>query len=497
MQRIVPVVMCGGSGTRLWPLSRAASPKQFLPLLGEHSLFQQTCMRITSLAKHPMFQDALWQMERPIVVSNEEQRFLVLDQLEQIGEGSASLILEPQGRNTAPALTLAALLANQMDASAGADSILIVMPSDHLIEDSESWVASMLSCITVAQQKKIAMMGIKPASPETGYGYIEVMPDANPGVRAVSRFVEKPNLETAKAYFHSGRYFWNSGIFVMQTNVWLNALKKFRSDILLACQQAWLAHEYETVSPILGQHKFYRPNAKLFSAVPNESIDYAVMEHCPGSDIALEMVSLDAGWSDLGAWDAVRQALAQDHHGNAIVGDAVLMDSKHTLVHANHRMVAALGVSDLVIVETADAVLVSHRKEAQTMKALVAHLERAGRTEPNLHRKVVRPWGWYDSIDAGNGFQVKRILVKPGASLSLQMHEHRAEHWIVVRGQAQVTNGEKTFLLEPNQSTYIPKGQKHRLANPGTKPLEIIEVQSGSYLGEDDIVRFEDVYQRN
>jgi mannose-1-phosphate guanylyltransferase / mannose-6-phosphate isomerase len=468
--------MAGGSGTRLWPLSRAQFPKQFLVLSGTNSLFQQATQRLQALAAADI------NVAQPIVVGNDEHRFLVLEQLRELKLSRASLLLEPVGRNTAPAMTLAALQALE----SGDDPVLVVSPADQTVTDAPAFTAALQRAVRRAADDTVLILGVAPTAPETGFGYIRTAEAA--GGLAVAQFVEKPDLATAQAYVTAGNYFWNSGIFVVKASVWLAALEQFRPDILLATRQAWVKREIDA--------SFVRPGRAEFEAVPSESVDYAVMEKCPGSTVAIGMEPLNAGWSDLGAWDAVWQVAGKDAAGNASTGDVLVHDSRNTLVHAASRLVSVVGLDDVVVVETADAVLVSHRSRSQDVKMIVSKLHAEGRSEQNLHRQVNRPWGWYDSIDSGARFQVKRIMVKPGASLSLQMHHHRAEHWIVVSGTAEVTNGDKVIMLTENQSTYIPLGTTHRLANPGKVPLEIIEVQSGSYLGEDDIVRFEDTYGR-
>ena len=466
-----PVIMAGGSGTRLWPLSRSGFPKQFLVLSGNTSLFQQAVSRLQGLA------DATIDVAAPVVVGNEEHRFLVLDQLRELKSEPSAVLLEPLGRNTAPAVTLAALQA----LDSGADPVLVVTPADQTVTDGEAFTDSLRRAVQAAAEGAIAILGVTPDRPETGYGYIRA-----DGARVV-RFVEKPDLDTAQQYLAAGGYYWNAGMFVLRASVWMAALERFRPDIAAACRAAFAARSNDAA--------FVRPGKAEFAAVPAESVDYAVMEQCPGV-LDIRMEPLAAGWNDLGAWEAVWQVAPKDAGGNAGVGDALFSDCSNTLVHATSRLVAVVGLQDVVVVETPDAVLVASREKSQDVKNIVARLGREQRGEQALHRKVHRPWGWYDSIGHGPRDQVKRIMVKPGASLSLQMHHHRAEHWIVVTGTAEVTVGGKVILLSENQSTYIPLGETHRLRNPGKVPLEIIEVQSGSYLGEDDIVRFEDTYGR-
>jgi mannose-1-phosphate guanylyltransferase / mannose-6-phosphate isomerase len=473
---IQPVVMAGGSGTRLWPLSRAGFPKQFLSLGSDESLFQLAVARLVGLASEDIA------VEAPLIVGNAEHRFLALEQLREQGVEPAAVILEPVGRNTAPALTLAALAARE----SGADPVLVVSPADQTVIDGPAFTAALQRAVRGAADGAIVILGITPTSPETAYGYIRST--TGEGLQKVAQFVEKPDAATAARYLAEGGYTWNSGMFVLRASVWLKALAQFRPDILAATQAAWSGRTPDA--------RFIRPTREAFLAVPAESVDYAVMERCPGSAFDIRMVPLDAGWNDLGAWDAVWQVAQKDAAGNSGVGDVMFEDSRNTLVHATGRLVTTLGLDDVVIVETADAVLVASRERSQDVKKLVNRLDKGKRTEHSLHRKVHRPWGWYDSVDSGARFQVKRIMVNPGATLSLQMHHHRAEHWIVVQGTAEVTCGDRKMILTENQSTYIPLGETHRLANPGKLPLEIIEVQSGSYLGEDDIVRFEDTYGR-
>jgi mannose-1-phosphate guanylyltransferase/mannose-6-phosphate isomerase len=477
-----PVIIAGGSGTRLWPLSRAMYPKQFLVLQGNRSLFQQAAQRLAGLATEDIAVAA------PCVVGNEEHRFLVLDQLRELAlpqQAGATVLLEPSGRNTAPAMTIAALHASE----AGSDPVLVVTPADQTVTDEAAFTASLRQAIRVAEGGAIVILGITPDRPETGFGYIRA-DDTGGGAQKVAQFVEKPDQATAERYLAAGGYYWNSGMFVVRASVWLKALQKFRPDIAAASEAAWAVKTADA--------SFIRPGKAEFGAIPSESVDYAVMEKCPGgADFDIRMVPLAAGWSNLGAWDAVWQVSDKDAQGNAGTGDRLVRDSSNTLVHATSRLVGVVGLNDIVVVETPDAVLVADRSRSQEVKQIVGQLQLASRSEHTLHRQVHRPWGWYDSIDSGPRFQVKRIMVKPGASLSLQKHHHRAEHWIVVSGTAEVTNGDQVLTLTENQSTYIPLGTVHRLANPGKVPLEIIEVQSGSYLGEDDIVRFEDTYGRS
>ena len=498
MTTVTPVILCGGSGTRLWPLSRSGFPKQFLVLSGDdssQSLFQQAIKRINTLSNADI------DLGPTLIVTNEDHRFLALDQLRELKDVQATLLLEPSGRNTAPALTLAAFQAKE-SAAKGRDElhdpILVITPADQTVKNAGAFTKALQDCVAVVgadeSNNTIAILGITPSSPETGYGYIR----RNAGAGShheytVDKFVEKPDAKTAQAYLEDGNYLWNSGMFVLRASTWLAALQEFRPDIFGATETAWVGKTTDQS----GQTTFVRPDKAIFNTIPSESIDYAVIEKCPGSKFPVKMVELNAGWNDLGAWDAVWQVGSQDEQGNVTSGDTFLSNTRNSLIHASTRLVSAVGVENLIIVETADAVLVADKNNSQDVKNIVAKLEEQKREEKNLHRKVARPWGWYDSVDEGERFKVKRIQVKPGASLSLQMHHHRAEHWIVVKGVAEITNGDQVITLTENQSTYIPQGQTHRLANPGDTPLEIIEVQSGSYLGEDDIVRFEDTYGRS
>lgn len=477
---VTPVILCGGSGTRLWPLSRSGFPKQFLCLVGNESLFQQAATRLAAMGC-----DCI-EVSAPYIVSNEEHRFLASEQLREVGIELGAALLEPVGRNTAPALTLAALEA----VKDGADPVMVVTPADQMVANQGAFTRAMQEAIEEATRGAIVILGISPDRPETGYGYVKTQSTCLPESVAadVERFVEKPDVATAQRYLEEGGYYWNAGMFVLKASVWLKALDQFRPDIAEATRLAWAKRATDGA--------FVRPGSVEFAAIPRDSVDYAVMEHCPGSGFAIKMVPLDAGWSDLGAWDAVWNASPKDDTGNAHLGDVLSTGSCNTLVHATSRLVGLVGVKDLVVIETPDAVLIADKSCSQNVKYIVDALNVKGREELTKHRKVHRPWGWYDSIDEGSRFKVKRIQVKPKASLSLQKHHHRAEHWVVVTGTAEITNGDKTILLTENQSTYIPLGETHRLANPGTIPLEIIEVQSGSYLGEDDIVRFEDDYGR-
>ena len=483
-----PIILSGGSGTRLWPLSREHYPKQLLTFVGEHSLLQATALRVNDLA---VTQSADITMAPPLIVCNEEHRFLVAEQVRELGKGEAGIILEPLGRNTAPALTLAALALEK----AGDDPVMLVMPADHVIRDQAAFNAAVITAAGLAGAQYLVTFGIVPAGPETGYGYIrlgEAVAGAAAPAHRVAAFVEKPDLATAQSYVDAGDYLWNSGLFVMKASVWLKAMAHYRPDIVAACRRAYEGGARDS--------DFYRVDKAAFTACASDSIDYAVMEKLalePAGGLRAAVVPLAAGWSDVGAWPAIWDVGVADADGNVSKGDVLAYSTRNSLLYAEHRLVAVVGLDDMVVVETADAVMVAHKSQAQDVKKIVEHLKAGNRSERLTHRRVYRPWGSYEGIDAGERFQVKRIVVKPGAALSLQMHHHRAEHWIVVRGTAKVTRGTEAFLLTENQSTYIPIGVQHRLENPGTLPLEIIEVQSGAYLGEDDIVRFEDVYGRS
>jgi mannose-1-phosphate guanylyltransferase/mannose-6-phosphate isomerase len=475
-----PVIMCGGSGTRLWPLSRQQYPKQLLRLAGDHSMLQDTARRLDGI---PL--PGTGAVTPPILVGNEEYRFLLAEQLREIDIDHARLILEPCGRNTAPALTLAALTAVADDT----DPVLVVMPADHVIRDTPSFQAAIAMAARHAMEGSFVTFGIQPSRPETGYGYIEAGKAFDADTFRVSRFVEKPDLPTAQHYLQSGNFFWNSGIFVMRASAWLRKIAEFRPDIHAACQTAHIQSTRDT--------DFIRPDKAAFTTCPADSIDYAVMEHLQAGDThPLLVIPLDVGWSDVGAWDALWEIGRHDDEGNTLSGDTLTVGTRDSLVIAESRLVACVGLTDAIVVETPDAVLVADKHSIQQVKDLVTLLDQQFRPESQTHRKVYRPWGWYDRIDLGQRFQVKHIVLNPGASISLQMHHHRAEHWVVVSGTAKVTRGEETYLVSENESTYIPLGTVHRLENPGKVQLEIIEVQSGSYLGEDDIVRLEDRYGR-
>lgn len=469
---IIPVILSGGSGTRLWPLSRQLRPKQFLPLVSKQSLFQSTLQRLQGIP----------QLDHALVVCNEEHRFMVAEQLHSLNIPHQGILLEPVGRNTAPAIALAALY---LEAQGKANALMLVLPADHVIQDIPVFHQAIQQATQAAAAGYLATFGIVPLRAETGYGYIrqgEALDNLT--ARRVAAFVEKPDAATATRYVDSGEYLWNSGMFLFRVDSLLAELTKYHPDIVSNCRAA-LAHPSHDID-------FIRLDQAAFTACPSISIDYAVMEKTADAVV----IPLDAHWNDVGAWSAVWEVSPQDDQGNVLHGDTLTHQAQNNLVYAEHRLVTLVGVDNLVVVETKDATLVAHRDQVQDVKHIVGQLNQQQRQEANLHREVNRPWGTYDCIDVGQRFQVKRIVVKPGAKLSLQKHYHRAEHWIVVSGTAEVRCGDKTLLLTENQSTYIPLGEVHSLSNPGKVPLEIIEVQSGSYLGEDDIVRFEDAYGR-
>jgi len=476
---ITPVILCGGSGTRLWPLSRSAFPKQFLVLSGKATLFQQAVDRLQHL------QSANINLNETLIVTNEEHRFLVLDQLREMKDVKAHLLLEPIGRNTAPAVTLAALQAVEQDR----DPILVVTPADQTVQNKEAFTRSLHNAIELANKGSIVILGIKPTKPDTGFGYIKKGISENESYAfKVLCFTEKPDLITAESYIASGDYFWNSGMFVLRASLWLEAIKNFSPDIYEATLKAFNQKTKDDV--------FIRPDENLFKEITPNSIDYAVIEKCPQSNFAIKMIELEAGWNDLGSWDAVWQVGDKDRNHNVTYGDTLLENTKNSLIYADHKLVSVVGLDNIVVIETADAILVIDRDQSQEVKMIVNKLGIEKREEKNLHRKVSRPWGWYDTIDEGENFKVKRIQVNPGASLSLQKHTRRAEHWVVVKGIAEVICNDKKITLKENESTYIPLGNTHRLSNSGKDVLEIIEVQSGGYLGEDDIERFDDSYGR-
>ncbi len=474
---IIPVILSGGSGTRLWPLSRKLYPKQLLPLVNEHTLLQDTIMRVK---KMPNVANDV------VVVCNEEHRFLVAEQLRQIDVHSEAILLEPEGRNTAPALTLAAFAVQ----TAGEDRIMLVMPADHVIQDVAVFEKAINIGARLAEQGHIATFGVVPDCAETGYGYIQKgeMVESSDAFNIV-RFVEKPDANTAQSYLDSGDYLWNSGMFMLKPSVWLQHLKNLQPKILTSCEQSYTNGEKDC--------DFYRVDKASFLSSPSDSIDYAIMEKLTEqADGLASVIPLQAEWSDVGAFAALWDIAEKDKQGNVMRGDVVAVDVNESMMISESRLVAGVGIDNVVIVETADAVLVADKDKVQNVKEVVDWLKQQKRDEHLIHRRVFRPWGSYEGIDVGDRHQVKRITVNPGAALSLQMHHHRAEHWIVVSGTAKVTRGEDTFIVSENESTYIPLGTKHRLENPGSIPLDMIEVQSGSYLGEDDIVRFDDQYGR-
>jgi mannose-1-phosphate guanylyltransferase/mannose-6-phosphate isomerase len=467
---LTPIILSGGAGTRLWPLSRELHPKQLLALTSSRTMLQETAARLAGMTS----------VAGPVVVCNESHRFLVAEQMRQLGTKPAAIVLEPVGRNTAPAIALAAHAAL---ASAGEGAVMLVLPADHVIRDVAAFQAAVSAALPAAREGKLVTFGIVARTPETGYGYIRRGAGAGP-IYPIAQFVEKPDVERAKGFVAAGDYYWNSGMFLFKARRYLDELARFAPDIDAACRKA-----YETASRDLD---FTRIDAAQFEACRSDSIDYAVMEKTADAVV----VPLDAGWSDVGSWSSLYEALPANAEGNVTHGDVLAEDTNGCYLYAESRLIGTVGLKDHVVVETKDAVLVAHKDRVQDVKKLVTKLKAQGRYEHSLHREVFRPWGSYDTIDAGDRFQVKRLTVKPGASMSLQLHHHRAEHWIVVEGTARITRNDEVFLLEENQSTYIPVGAKHRIENPGKITLQMIEVQSGSYLGEDDIVRFEDRYGR-
>ena len=469
MATITPVLLCGGVGSRLWPVSRQGRPKQYLNLIGETSMLQQTLTRIEALAQ-----------TSPIIVCNEEHRFLVAEQVRQLGLTSPTIILEPEGKNTAPAIALAAIAASASDSEVN----LLVLPADHYVGKPTALIDAIEKAASAASQGKLVTFGLVPSHPETGYGYIRRGEALAIDVSVLERFVEKPDQPTAEGYIASGDYVWNSGMFMFTAGQFLVSLAKFQPKMAQVCQRAMEQAERDM--------DFIRPDAEVFTTCPSDSIDYAVMEHTPDGAV----VSLDCDWSDIGAWSALWQTGDQDSSGNVTHGDVVLNKTQNSYIRSQSRLVTTTGVSDIVVVETADAVMVADRHSVQDVKDIVNALKASDRSEADVHQRVFRPWGSYESLTSGAGFQVKRLIVNPGQQLSLQLHHHRAEHWVVVRGTAKVVNGDSELILSADQSTYIPLGVKHRLSNPGPEVLELVEVQSGSYLGEDDIIRFDDVYGR-
>ena len=462
---IIPVILCGGSGTRLWPLSRKLYPKQFMRLVNDNTLFQDTILRLPK------------EVANPLVICNEEYRFLAAEQLRQINKDSNDIILEPIGKNTAPAIALAAL-------ATGNDPLLLVLPADHVIEDEEYFKKLVLEAVPLAESGKLITFGVIPTEAHTGYGYIKGGRKIDVGL-AVDQFVEKPSTQNAKRYFESGKYYWNSGIFLFNANRYLEELNKFRPDIYRACKESMLGTKSDL--------NFLRIDKTRFEECPSESVDYAVMENTADAVV----IPMDAGWSDVGSWSSLWDITNKDHNGNVIHGDVIIHNSTNSFIRSDDKMVTAIGVDNLVIVVTKDVVMISNKDSVQDVNLIAKKLKDSERTEWEIHREVYRPWGKYDSIDYGDRYQVKKITVKPGAALSLQKHQHRAEHWIVLVGTAKVTKGEEVFLLAENESVYIPIGVVHALENPGEVDLELIEIQSGEYLGEDDIIRLQDRYGRD
>ena len=462
---IIPVILCGGSGTRLWPLSRKLYPKQFISLVNDNTLFQNTILRLPK------------EVANPIVVCNEEYRFLAAEQLRQINKHSNNIILEPISKNTAPAIALAAL-------SAGNDTLLLVLPADHVIEDEEYFNKLVLEAVPLAESGKLVTFGVVPTKAHTGYGYIKSGRKLDIG-RVVDQFMEKPSTQNAKKYFESGEYYWNSGIFLFNASRYLEELNKFRPDIYMACKESMLGKKLD--------YNFLRLDKESFEECPSESVDYAVMENTEDAVV----IPMDAGWSDVGSWSSLWDITDKDVNGNVILGDVITHNSTNSFIRSDDKMVAAIGLDNILVVATKDVVMIANKDSDQDVNIIAKQLKDKNRTEWEKHREVYRPWGKYDVIDYGNRYQVKKITVKPGAALSLQKHQYRAEHWIVVIGTAKVTRGEEILLVRENESVYIPIGMVHALENPGEVDLELIEVQSGSYLGEDDIIRLQDRYGRD
>jgi len=470
---LIPVILSGGAGTRLWPLSRELYPKQFLPLISERTMIQETALRVAGLPT----------VAAPIVVCNEAHRFMVAEQLRQVAIEPQAILLEPVGRNTAPALAVAARCALASGRRGEPSPLLLVLPADHVLTDVAAFQRAVEAAIPAAREGRFVTFGVVPTHPETGYGYIRKGPGAD-SVLAVTAFVEKPDAAQADRFIASGDYLWNSGMFLLSAQGYLDELKRLDPAMFAACETAFASAARDL--------DFIRLDRAAFEACRPDSIDYAVMEKTDRAAV----VPLEAGWSDVGSWASLQDALPADAEGNVLRGDVLAEDSRDCLLYSSDRLVAAIGLDQHVVIETKDAVMVAPKDRVQDVKRLVERMKRAGRSEPGLHREVFRPWGSYDSIDAGERFQVKRLTVKPGAVLSLQLHRHRAEHWVVVKGIARITRGEEVFLLAENESTFIPVGTVHRIENPGDEPLQIIEVQSGSYFGEDDIIRLDDQYGR-
>ena len=466
---IIPIILCGGSGTRLWPLSRKLYPKQFISLINDTTLFQDTILRLPD------------NLEKPLIVCNEEHRFIAAEQLRQINQQSSGIILEPVGKNTAPAIALAAI----HEIKKNHDPILFVLSADHIIQNNKAFHLSIKTAELLAKEGKLVTFGAKADNPDTGYGYIEVDNSINNNYFGIKSFVEKPDAKNAKEYIKLGSYFWNTGMFMFKASKYLNELKKFEPEIFESC--------FGSINEVSKDNDFIRIDKDIFSLCQEKSIDYAVMEKTKDGMV----VPLNSFWSDVGSWDRLLEVNTKDANGNFCDGDVLIDGVKNSFIQSNNRLVSAIGVSDLVIVETKDSILISDKSQSKNIGKIIDKLIIDNRTEPNIHTKVYRPWGFFDSIELGEGFQVKKLQVNPGSKLSLQKHLHRSEHWVVISGEAIVTRGDSKFKLRKNESTFIPKGEVHRLENNGQKSLEIIEIQTGRYLGEDDIIRLEDDYQRN